>query len=294
MLKVSIGIPAYNEEANIGRLLEKLLAQEEKTIKISEIIVIASGCTDGTEEIVKEFAKKDRRIKLLVKKEREGKTKADNLFISKAREEILVLACADILPKRDCFENLVPPFANPEIGVTASRMIPLNDKESLPGYFSHLWWRLFDRVAVDYFRAGEIMAFRKLAKRIPQEIGADEVYLTDRIMSQGYQGKYIVSAVANNMGPKTIREAIRMRRRHACHHFQFLSFGPKVYYPKTMDNFYVFRLFLKEVNWFSLKEAILGILSALLEGFSRLLAYFDFYSQKKYRVWPRSGSTKKL
>jgi hypothetical protein len=43
-IKCSIGITAYNEEANIGQLLQAMLDQRLYSVEISEIIVVASGC----------------------------------------------------------------------------------------------------------------------------------------------------------------------------------------------------------------------------------------------------------
>lgn len=295
MLSVSIGIPVYNEEANIGRVLEKLLEQKLKKVVIREIIVIASGCTDRTEEIVKNCQKKDRRIKLLRQKTREGKTVADNLFIRESKSEILVLQVADVLPADDCLEKLIAPFADTAIGITAPKIIPLNDKDTFSGYFSHLWWRLFDKVARQYFRAGEILAFRKIVKEIPPQISSDEVFLTEAVLAKGYQAKYIPEAVAYNMGPKNIKEIILMRRRHNCQTFQVIDFGLRAYFPKTMDNAEVFRFFVKEVNWFSPKEIVFALGSLFLEALCRILGFYDFYfGRKYYLIWPRINSTKDL
>jgi len=42
-IRVSVGITAHNEEANIGRLLDALLNQHLHEVEITEIIVVASG-----------------------------------------------------------------------------------------------------------------------------------------------------------------------------------------------------------------------------------------------------------
>ena len=48
----SIGIMAYNEEANVARTLNAVLDQQGPSMRIEEIIVVASGCTDRTVPIV--------------------------------------------------------------------------------------------------------------------------------------------------------------------------------------------------------------------------------------------------
>lgn len=56
---VSVIIPARDEEANLPRLLNSLIKQTYKNI---EILIINDQSTDRTEEIIKEFEAKDKRI----------------------------------------------------------------------------------------------------------------------------------------------------------------------------------------------------------------------------------------
>ncbi len=59
---VSILIPARNEEKNIQNILADLKKQNYRNL---EILIFDDQSTDGTVKIVKEFQKKDRRIKLI-------------------------------------------------------------------------------------------------------------------------------------------------------------------------------------------------------------------------------------
>jgi hypothetical protein len=63
---LSIGVMAYNEENIIEQCIVAL--QNHKLTKhyIKEIIIVSSGSTDRTNEIVNEYALKDNRIKLII------------------------------------------------------------------------------------------------------------------------------------------------------------------------------------------------------------------------------------
>lgn len=60
--KISVLIPARNEEQNIGRLLTDLIHQDYRNL---EILVFDDESTDSTAEIVRQFASKDNRIRLI-------------------------------------------------------------------------------------------------------------------------------------------------------------------------------------------------------------------------------------
>ena len=94
----SIGIMAYNEEANIGRLLDTLLKEAPGGFFIGEIIVVSSGSTDSTETIVRKFADRDPRVIPLIQKKREGKASAVNCFLARAAGDLLILESADTVP----------------------------------------------------------------------------------------------------------------------------------------------------------------------------------------------------
>ena len=138
-IKCSVGITAHNEEANIGQLLEAMIGQQLHRVEITEIIVVASGCTDRTVDIVREYMQRcPRIIKLLVQERREGKTSAVNVFLRHAQEDICVLESGDTCPRLDTIENLVRMFEDPQVGMTGAQKVPGDTPEHIVGSLSHL------------------------------------------------------------------------------------------------------------------------------------------------------------
>jgi len=58
--RVSIGMPIYNGEVSLPKALDALLAQ---TYEDFEIVICDNASTDRTEDICKEYVKKDRRVR---------------------------------------------------------------------------------------------------------------------------------------------------------------------------------------------------------------------------------------
>jgi glycosyltransferase involved in cell wall biosynthesis len=88
---VSFLIPAYNESATIGLVLERVAALELP----KELIVVDDGSTDGTREVVAEWAHGRDDVKLIVQPNR-GKGAAIRAAIPQIRGDIAVIQDADM------------------------------------------------------------------------------------------------------------------------------------------------------------------------------------------------------
>src|SRR5437016_9925611 len=129
----SVGIMAHNEEANIGRTILAILEQQVISVCLTEVIVVASGCTDRTVPIVAEIALHEPRVRLCVQEKREGKASAINLFLKQASSTVVILIGADIIPETSAIENLCAPFKDPTIGMVGGRPVPVNDPSTFMG-----------------------------------------------------------------------------------------------------------------------------------------------------------------
>src|SRR5437868_12983304 len=99
-MRVSVAVPAYNEEKNIGLLIDSLRAQRIRRAEIVEIVVVASGCTDRTAEIVRQRQKlRGVPVRLIEEPVRHGKVAAINTYLKHGdpHVEAICLCSADLL-----------------------------------------------------------------------------------------------------------------------------------------------------------------------------------------------------
>jgi poly-beta-1,6-N-acetyl-D-glucosamine synthase len=291
-IQCSVGVTAYNEQANIGKLLQALLDQELDLVAISEIIVVASACTDDTLPIVRSFVEKDPRVRLIVQEKREGKPSAVNLFLEAATKEICVLESGDTLPGHDTIERLVLPFADPKVGMTGAQKVPVNAPSDVVGYLSHVRLHMEHELCLEIPRLGELIAFRKVLQRIPPDVAMDEAFVEALVIQGGLEVRYAPDAVVYNMGPTTIGDFIRQRRRNYAGHLHLTrKYGYRV---SSLDNTRVMKIAWQE---FSGAVRIIFYLAWVgsLELISRGLGTYDYYVRgRKHVVWDMAWTTKNV
>jgi cellulose synthase/poly-beta-1,6-N-acetylglucosamine synthase-like glycosyltransferase len=116
---VSIIVAARNEEASIGSLLERLLAQSYPHY---EVIIVSDRSTDKTDRIVKTFQANDSRITLHRVDKLAGdlpaKKNALHRGIGVSKGELLVFTDADCQPSGRWLSELVEAF-DPSVGAVA-------------------------------------------------------------------------------------------------------------------------------------------------------------------------------
>ncbi len=103
MIKVSVIVPVYNVE---DYLIECLTSIINQTLKEIEIICIDDCGTDNSINILKEYAKKDDRIKIISHKENKGLGPARNTGIKESKGEYISFIDSDDYISKDYLENL--------------------------------------------------------------------------------------------------------------------------------------------------------------------------------------------
>jgi cellulose synthase/poly-beta-1,6-N-acetylglucosamine synthase-like glycosyltransferase len=109
--KVSVLIPAFNEEETIGKTIQSVLDIEYPEGK-KEVIVINDSSTDKTREIVESFGDK---VRLLNNKKNRGKAYSLNRAIKISRGEFIACIDADSVVEGNILNKMVGYFEDEEI-----------------------------------------------------------------------------------------------------------------------------------------------------------------------------------
>jgi poly-beta-1,6-N-acetyl-D-glucosamine synthase len=232
-MNVSIVVPAYNEAKNIRRLLEGLLTQHTQLVRIVEVVVVASGCTDRTAEVAREVGRGRPGVHVHVQERREGKVAAINAYLRMRdpRAEVVVVCSADLSVAPDVVEKMsVFLRDHPDVGMVGARPVPDNDANTLVGRMVKLLWELHHRVALEVPKMGEIVAFRaSLVEYVSELSVVDEASIEDIVRAKGYKLGYVPDAIVTNHGPETMGEYFEQRRRIARGHYWLdFAFGYEV------------------------------------------------------------------
>jgi glycosyltransferase involved in cell wall biosynthesis len=116
--KISAVVPAYNEAARIGVVLEVL----EECRVLSEIIVVDDGSSDNTEQVVKKY-----RVKYIRMSQNSGKGAAMERGVKEATSDIIFFCDADI---RGLKASMIEEMAQPVIQGKVEMFIAMRNRKS--------------------------------------------------------------------------------------------------------------------------------------------------------------------
>lgn len=103
--KVTVAVVCFNEEKNIGSCLASLLAQSYPRQKL-EILVVDNASEDKTQEIIKNFQRKTKRIRPVINPKR-GIAASRNVAVKNCRTALIAFTDADCLTPKNWLKNLV-------------------------------------------------------------------------------------------------------------------------------------------------------------------------------------------
>lgn len=220
-LTLTIGIPAYNEEANIGRLLASLLAQRTDGIILTKIIVISDGSTDQTLQEVKKI--KSNKIMFIENKKRQGLNPVQNQILKRTKDDVLVICNADVLPQgNDFLMNLVKPIlTNLRVGIVGARIKSVEPSTLIGKILAHsadLKEAIYQKICRGnnvYLCHGQARAFSKaFYKKLkwPYDVPEDS-YSYFECLAKGFKFHYAKNAVIYFSPSLNIKDHTKQSKR---------------------------------------------------------------------------------
>lgn len=237
--QVSVVVPIYNGEADLPDLIECLRSQTYPPDQV-EYILVDNNSRDRTSAIIQTAASNppllrgggkivvsnpplvrggsnlDRiTIRHLTENKIQSSYAARNVGIHNSQGEIIAFTDADCRPQSDWLENLVQPFVNPEIGLSAGEILALPGKTILEQHADRQNTLSQKHTLAHPFCAYGQTANLAVRKQVLAEVGLFRPYLTSggdadlcwRILRQtSYQLHFAESAIVRHRHRATLKQ----------------------------------------------------------------------------------------
>nr|WP_233454773.1 glycosyltransferase [Hymenobacter negativus] len=218
--RLSIIVPAYNEEVNAVRSLESLLRLDYPDF---EVVFVDDGSKDATHALVAAAFADNPQVRVLTKPNG-GKASALNYGIARAASDFVVCIDADTQLDPAALRQLISHFDSPQVGAVAGNVKVGNERNLLTRWqaIEYITSQNFDRRAFELLGCitvvpGAIGAFRTAALRavgaFTTDTLAEDCDLTIRLQRAGYAVTYAPRALAVTEAPETVSMFLKQRFR---------------------------------------------------------------------------------
>lgn len=283
--KISIVIPAWNEEVGLLSTVQTILKSEYTNI---EIIVVNDGSTDSSDAAMKKFIEKFDAQTILNKspisikyfyKENGGKGRALNYGIARASGDIIMTIDADCVLTPTTVGNFAKSFADPSVmaavgnvKVGSSKTV-LGTIQYLEFLFSFYFKKTESLLGTIYIIGGAAGAFRR---EVFEKVGlynheniTEDIELSVRIQGAGMKIVYASDAIVYTEGASSLAGLLSQRLRWKRGRFQTFAEHRHMFFSTSPEH-------NKLLTFLSLPLAIFGDIQMSLE--IPFLAFLYYYS----------------
>ena len=216
-------VPAYNEEESILKTLKSLIELDYPKEK-REIIVINDGSTDKTKSLVESFIEENPQQSItLINKKNEGKGRAMNIGIEKAKGEFFACLDADSFVSSDALNKMLPHFENENVAAVCpllkvKKPSSVIEKIQWFEYIVNMFYRYLNyKVDCIHVTPGPFSIYRK--KVIDKLGGFNEETITEdleiaiRLQKHHYKIVHTFNATVETVTPKDWKSLFKQRVR---------------------------------------------------------------------------------
>jgi cellulose synthase/poly-beta-1,6-N-acetylglucosamine synthase-like glycosyltransferase len=220
--RVALCVAAYNEERVIGAKAENMLAMQN-AMPTLDLQIYVDAASDRTAEILAGFGE---RIRVIVGRERHGKTHGMNTLVAATDADYIVFSDANVMFAPDAIPNLLRPFRDPAVGCVCGHLIYTGADGNATAATGSAYWRLEEAIKELESRTGSTMGAdgsifairRALHQAAPPDI-IDDMFVSISILCGGHRVVRAADARAYEETVSRPGEEFRRKIRIACQAF---------------------------------------------------------------------------
>ncbi|MBD3361243.1 glycosyltransferase [Candidatus Woesearchaeota archaeon] len=225
--KITLAVPAYNEEKTITKTVNSLIEADYPASQ-KEIIIINDGSTDSTASVVEEIIKKNPLHNInLINKPNGGKAAAVNSALNKATGEYFAVIDADSRISKDGINLILPYFHNDTVGAVISRVkveTPNKVLEKIQFFeyvMSSMIRKLMALIGTLHITPGVLSTYKTEILRKAGGFTKDRNNLTEdmeialRLISKGYKIEMQPESITYTFVPNSLKKLWKQRIRWA-------------------------------------------------------------------------------
>lgn len=197
-MKLSIIIPAYNEEKTILEVINRVKNTKLKNIK-KEIIIVDDYSTDGTKKTLSRL--KNRNLKVFFHEKNKGKGAAIRTALKHATGDVILIQDADLEYNPEEYKKLLEPIMENKTKVVYGSRLNAIRKNLKKMYKLHYFGNLFLTIMTNILYGAKITDMETGYKVFRKEVIKDiklkakrfdfEPEITAKILKRGYKIKEI-------------------------------------------------------------------------------------------------------
>jgi len=219
---LSIVVPCYNEEKDIGGTIESLLKIGYKGLK--KIIVVDDCSTDDSYRIMKEYAKKYSKVMAVQTPKNTGNAAgAKNYGAQFVKTELIGFTDADSYPEKGSVNKMVGFFNDLKVGAVTSTVLVKNRNKFIEKLqaieykvikFSRKLLEFIDSI---YVTPGPLAVYRRKAfedvGKFDEENLTEDIEITWNLQAHDWKVKMCVPSRVYSVAPTKVKEWINQRNR---------------------------------------------------------------------------------
>ena len=254
---LSIVLPCYNEEKEIGPYIENILKTDYPGLK--KIIIVDDWSQDNSYEIIKKYAKKYAQIEAYRIPKKSGRAAGPkNYGLKFANTELVAFSDSDSFPNKNAVSKMVGFFNDPKVGGVTSRVLvenpnnQLSRSQALEYKIIAFTRKLLEFIEGIYVTNGPLSIYRKEAlddvKGFDEKNLTEDIELTWAIIAKDWKVRMAMSAVVKSKVPEKIKIWFKQRIRWNVGGIQTIAKYKKLFFRKNILGYFIIPFFT--FSWF--------------------------------------------